>query len=72
MVSVSVENLAGTVALLILYVALNPIIKKSLEILVPQLGPTESLIARAIPVVLLLAIVGNVLKEETTDLPGPR
>lgn len=61
---ISVSNLAGTVILLITFIALNPMIEASLNILLPQLGPTESLIARSIPLVILILIALNPLQEE--------
>lgn len=68
MVRISVSDLGGTVILLIVYVALNPLIQKSLEILVPQLGPTESLIARSIPLIILILIALNPLEEKPVQL----
>jgi hypothetical protein len=60
----SVSNFAGTVILLITFIALNPMIEASLNILLPQLGATESLIARSIPLILLILIALNPLQEE--------
>lgn len=59
MVSVSVSDLIGTVVLFLVYIALDPLMTKSLEIVLPSLGPTESMIAKAIPLVILLAIFLN-------------
>jgi len=63
MVNISVSDLGGTVILLIVYVALNPLITESLNILLPQLGPTESLIARSIPLIILILIALNPIEE---------
>lgn len=63
MVKISVSDLGGTVILLIVYVALNPLITESLNILLPQLGATESLIARSIPLILLILIALNPVEE---------
>ena len=59
MVSVSISDLVGTVILFLVYIALDPLMTKSLEIILPSLGPTESMIAKAIPLVILLAIFLN-------------
>lgn len=61
MVKISISDLGGTVILLLVYVALNPLITESLNILLPQLGPTESLVARSIPLVILILIMLNPL-----------
>jgi hypothetical protein len=63
MVKISISDLGGTVVLLIVYVALNPLITTSLEILLPQLGPTESLVARSIPLIILILIALNPLDD---------
>jgi len=63
MVKVSIGDIVGTVILLILFVALQPLMETSLGILLPQLGPTESLIARSIPLVILLVIFLNPLDD---------
>jgi len=47
------------------YIALYPLFSGALEILLPQLGPTESLIARSIPLVLLVLIVFDPFERET-------
>lgn len=70
MANVTVSNLGGFVALFLMYIAITPIINKGLEILLPMLGPTESLIARAIPWAIGLGIL-TVLwdDEEPTRVP---
>lgn len=59
MVSISISDLVGTVVLFMVYIALDPLMTKSLEIILPSLGPTESMIAKGIPLVILLAIFLN-------------
>jgi hypothetical protein len=54
---VNISDLGGMVIMLLAYVALYPLLSGALEILLPQLGPTESLIASAIPWVLLVLIL---------------
>jgi len=61
---VAIDDLASTVILLLVYVALNPLIQKSLEVLLPQLTGTEALIARAIPLIILVVIALNPLQDE--------
>jgi len=61
---VSLSDIGGTVILLLFFVALNPLITESLNILLPQLGATESLIARSIPLIILFVIASNLLQEE--------
>jgi len=61
---VAIDDLASTVLLLLVYVALNPLIQKSLEVLLPQLTGTEALIARAIPLIILVVIALNPLQDE--------
>lgn len=54
---VNVSDLAGTLILLIVFIALYPLLETTLGLLLPQLGATESFIASSIPVVLLLLIL---------------
>jgi len=54
---VNVSDLAGTLILLIVFIAVYPLLETALGLLLPQLGPTESFIASSIPVVLLLLIL---------------
>jgi biopolymer transport protein ExbD len=61
---VSLSDIGGTVILLLFFVALNPLITESLNILLPQLGATESLIARSIPLIILFVIASNLLQED--------
>ena len=63
MVEVSIGDIVGTVVLFVLFVALEPLMTTSLDILLPQLGPTESLIARSIPLVILIVIFLNPLDQ---------
>jgi len=65
---INVSDLGATVILLLVYIALNPVITEALEILLPQLGPTESLIARSIPLILLIMIALNPLDSEETQV----
>ena len=67
MVNISISSMVGTVLLLLFYVALNPLITQSLEILLPQLGPMEQLVAKSIPLIILVAIALNMLED---DEPG--
>lgn len=61
----NVSDLGGTVILFLVYIALHPLIEAALNILLPQLGPTESLIARSIPLILLILIAMNAKSSET-------
>lgn len=59
-----VSDIAGTLILLLVFIALQPLFSTSIDILVPQLGETESLIARSIPLIVLLAIAVEAWKPE--------
>ena len=67
MVNISISSMVGTVMLFLFYVALNPLITQSLGILLPQLGPMEQLVAKSIPLIILVAIALNMLED---DEPG--
>lgn len=62
---VNISDLGGMAIMLLGYIALYPLFSGALEILLPQLGPTESLIARSIPLVLLVLIVFDPFERET-------
>jgi len=52
-----VSDIGGTVILLLTFIALEPLMTTAINILTPNLGPTETLIASSIPLVLLLLIL---------------
>lgn len=54
---IGIDDMAGTVILLMVYVALHPVIQKSIQIILPQVGPTESLIVSSLPLVIILVIM---------------
>lgn len=55
-----VSDIGGTLILLLVFIALQPIFEVALNILTPQLGATETLIATSIPTILLLLIAVDV------------
>lgn len=55
-----VSDIGGTLILLLVFIALKPIFEVALNILIPQLGATETLIATSIPTILLLLIAVDV------------
>ena len=67
MVDVDISNMMGTVVLILFYIALNPLINKSLSILLPQLGTTESLIVRSIPLMILFGIAMNLTGDDSPE-----
>jgi len=65
-VNISISNIVGTIALLITFLALNPLITTAQELLIQRLGPTESFMVQSISLLMLLGIVYNLFSEDAS------
>jgi hypothetical protein len=57
--NVNAENIFGTVAMLIVFVAVQPMLNKAISLLTSSLGPAESFMARSITLIIFLGIGYN-------------
>lgn len=66
--NVNAENIFGTVAMLIVFIAVQPILNTAINLLTDSLGPAESFMARSIVLIMMLGIGFNLF--EGSNQPG--
>lgn len=70
--NVNAENIFGTVAMLIVFVAIQPMLNTAINLLTESLGPAESFMARSVTLIILLGIGYNLFDSQDPSAGGFR